>query len=65
MVLNRACLENAAYGLHIFAQPGHNHIWLNRNQTKGDLKKMKKAFANRKLYETIEKHDKGLLRVFI
>ena len=60
MVLNRACLENAAYGLHIFAQPGHNHIWLNRNLTKGDLKNMKKAFTHGKLY----KLSKNMIGVF-
>jgi hypothetical protein len=64
MVLNRACLENAAYGLHIFAQPGHNHIWLNRNLTEADLKNMKKAFTHGKLHKTIEKYDRGLLKVF-
>src|SRR5208283_1618128 len=64
MVLNRACLENAAYGLHIFAQPGLNFIWLNRNQTESDLKEMKKEFTNGKLRKTIEKYDRGLVQVY-
>ncbi len=64
MVVVRSCLENAAYSLHIHENPGHDLLWLNRNQTEAETKAMKAAFLNGRLRETIGKKDKRLLSVF-
>jgi hypothetical protein len=64
MVLDRSCLENAAYALHIHSHAGLDVLWLNRNQSDAEMKAMKKEFTNGKLRETIGNCDNRLLNIF-
>ena len=62
--LNRSCLENAAYALHIQDNPGHDMIWWERNSSKRHKQAVRDTFALGALRATVSKHDSRLSAVF-
>ena len=63
-VLLRSCLEYAAYGLHVNANPQLAETWVRRHDDAGALRAMKKAFLGVEVEETVVATDKGLGRVY-
>jgi len=63
-VLLRSCLEYAAYGLHLNANPPLGETWLKRNDDAAALRAMKKAFLGVEGEQTIVATDKELGRVY-
>lgn len=51
--MHRACLETAAYALHINRNAGLGRVWLDRHQDKASLKRVRKEFAIEKVRATI------------
>jgi hypothetical protein len=44
VVVDRSCLESALYGLYVAKTEGAAEVWLHRNDSDGDLGKMKETF---------------------
>jgi hypothetical protein len=63
-VLLRSCLEYAAYGLHLNANPSLGETWLKRHDDAAALRAMKKAFLGVEVEQTIFGTDKELGRVY-
>jgi hypothetical protein len=63
-VLLRSCLEYAAYGLHLNANPSLGETWLKRHDDAAALKAMKKAFLGPEVEQTIVAKDKELGPVY-
>ena len=63
-VLLRSCLEYAAYGLHVNANPQLAETWVRRHDDAGALRAIKKAFLGVEVEETVVATDKGLGRVY-
>jgi hypothetical protein len=62
--LTRSCLEYAAYALLMTSHPGHDIIWLDRNQSEAHKSNMLRAFRMEKVRGSIAHRDRGLLKVF-
>jgi hypothetical protein len=63
-VLLRSCLEYAAYGLHVNANPTLGETWLKRHDDADALKAMKKAFQGVEVEQTIVQTDTELGRIY-
>jgi hypothetical protein len=63
-VLLRSCLEYAAYGLHVNANPQLCETWVRRHDDAAALRAMKKAFQGIEVEETVVATDKELGRVY-
>jgi hypothetical protein len=64
LVLLRSCLEYAAYGLHLNANPPLAETWLKRHDDTAARRAMKKAFLGVEVEQTIEATDKELARIY-
>jgi len=51
--LDRALLEFAGYGLHIFRNPSDGTVWLNRHQDEKSTEAAKAAFSHRKVLASV------------
>jgi hypothetical protein len=51
--MHRACLETAAYALHINRNPGLGLVWLDRHQDEASLKRVRKDFKVERVRATI------------
>jgi hypothetical protein len=63
-VLLRSCLEYAAYGLHLNANPSLGETWLKRHDDVAALRAMKKAFLGVEVQQTILATDTELARIY-
>jgi hypothetical protein len=63
-VLLRSCLEYAAYGLHVNANPQLAETWVRHHDDAAALRAMKKAFLGVEVEETVVATDKELGRVY-
>ena len=63
-VKNRACLENAAYGLHIAENPDLGEVWLCRHDGPEALALVKRQFTIANVKATLEKRDRHTAKVF-
>jgi hypothetical protein len=63
-VLLRSCLEYAAYGLHVNANPSLGETWLKRHDDATALRAMKRAFLGVEVEQTILATDKKLARIY-
>jgi hypothetical protein len=63
-VLLRSCLEYAAYGLHLNANPSLGETWLKRHDDAAALRAMKKAFVGPEIDQTIVATDQEIWHVY-